>query len=67
MKEKLSQFSVTNDIMDNTVVCEKGHNVVNDRFAHKPDGLLFYYVKVPQHHSDLHYANSYFKVRLFEE
>ena len=64
----MSQFSVTNDIiMDNIVVDEKGHNVVNGSFAHKPDSLLFYFVKLPQHHPDLHYANSYFQVRLFKE
>ena len=46
----MSQFNATNDIiMDNIVVDEKGHNVVNGSFAHKPDGLLFYYVKLPQH------------------
>ena len=39
MNDKRSQFSVTNDIMNNIVDDKKGHNIVNI-FAHKPDGLL---------------------------
>ena len=40
MNDKRSEFSVMND----TVNDEKGHNIVNDSFVHKPDGLLFNYV-----------------------
>ena len=29
-----------NDIMNNNVNNKKGHNIVNDSFASKPDGLL---------------------------
>ena len=29
-----------NDIMSDFVNNKKGHNIVNDSFAHKPDGLL---------------------------
>ena len=32
----MSQFSVLNDIVNN----KKGHNILNDSFAHKPCGLL---------------------------
>ena len=35
MNDKRSQFSVMNDIVNDN----KGHNIVNDSFAHKPDGL----------------------------
>ena len=33
---KWSQFSIMNGIMND----KKGHNIVNNSFAHKPDGLL---------------------------
>ena len=36
MNEKRSQFSVMNNIVNG----KKGHNIVNDSSAHKPDGLL---------------------------
>ena len=36
MNNKKSQFSIKNDIVNDN----KGHNIVNDSFAHKPDGLL---------------------------
>ena len=36
MNDKRSQFSIMND----TVNDKKGHNTVNDSFAHMPDGLL---------------------------
>ena len=36
MNDKRSEFSVMNDIVND----EKGHNIVNDSFVHKPDGLL---------------------------
>ena len=29
-----------NNIMNDTVNDRKGHNIVNDSFAHEPDGLL---------------------------
>ena len=32
MNDKRSQFNVMNE--------KKGHNIVNDSFAHEPDGLL---------------------------
>ena len=35
MNGKRSQFSVLNDVVNG----KKGHNIVNDSFAHKPDGL----------------------------
>ena len=35
MNDKRSQFSVMNDMND-----KKGHNIVNDSFAHKLEGLL---------------------------
>ena len=40
MNDKRSEFSVMNDIVND----KKGHNIVNDSFVHKPDGLLFNYV-----------------------
>ena len=40
MNNKGSQFSVMNDTMNHIVNDKKGHNIVNDSFAHKPDGLL---------------------------
>ena len=36
MNDKMSQFSIMNNIVND----KKGHNIVNDSFAHKPDGLL---------------------------
>ena len=36
MNAKSSQFIIMNDIMND----QKGHNIVNDSFAHKLDGLL---------------------------
>ena len=36
MDGKRSQFSVMNDIVNDKI----GHNITNDSFAHKPDGLL---------------------------
>ena len=36
MNDKTSQFSVMNDIVNS----KKGHDIVKDSFAHKPDGLL---------------------------
>ena len=33
---KRSQFSVVDAVVND----KKGHNIVNDSFAHKPDGLL---------------------------
>ena len=36
MNDRRSQFSVMNDIVND----QKGHNIVNDSFAHKPDNLL---------------------------
>ena len=36
MNDKRSQFRIMNDIV-NEKIC---HNIVNDSFAHKPDGLL---------------------------
>ena len=35
-----ARFSVINDIMNDIVNDQKGHNIVNDTFVHKPDGLL---------------------------
>ena len=35
MNDKRSQFSIMNDIVNDT----NGHNIVNASFAHKPDGL----------------------------
>ena len=40
MNNKKSQFSIKNDIVNDIVNDNKGHNIVNDSFAHKPDGLL---------------------------
>ena len=40
MNNKKSQFSIKNDIMNDIVNDKKGQNIVNDSFAHKPDGLL---------------------------
>ena len=40
MNNKRSQFSIMDDIMNDNVNDKKGHNIVNDNFAHKPDGLL---------------------------
>ena len=40
MNKKRSQFSVMNDIINHPVNDKKGHNIVNDSFANKPDGLL---------------------------
>ena len=37
---KRSQFSVMNDIMNDIANDKKGHNIANDSFASKPDGLL---------------------------
>ena len=37
MNDKRSQFSMMNEIVNN----KKGHNIVNDSFAHRPGGLLF--------------------------
>ena len=37
MNDKRSQFSIMNDIVND----KKGHNIVNDSFAHKPNDFLF--------------------------
>ena len=46
MNIRRSQFSDMNDIMND----KKGHNIVKDSFAHKPDGLLvsifFFNIKI---------------------
>ena len=41
MNDKRSQISIMNDIMNDIVNDRKGqgHNIVNDSFAHKPEGL----------------------------
>ena len=36
MNDDTSQFSIVND--------KKGHNIMNDSFAHKPDSLLVDYI-----------------------
>ena len=36
MNGKMSQFTIMNDVVDD----KKDHNIVNDSFADKPDGLL---------------------------
>ena len=38
MNDKRSQFIIMNDIMND----KKGHNIVNDSFAYKPDGFLVF-------------------------
>ena len=40
MDDKRSQFSVMNDIVND----ENGHNIMNDSFTYKLDGLLAMYV-----------------------
>ena len=40
MKNKRSQFTVMNNIMNDIVNDKKSHNIVNNRFAHEPDSLL---------------------------
>ena len=40
MNDKSSQINIMNDIMSDIVNDRKGHNIVNDSFAHKPEGLL---------------------------
>ena len=37
MNDKRSQFSIMNDAVND----KKGHNIVNDSFAHKPNGFIF--------------------------
>ena len=43
MNDKRSQFNSKNDIVND----KKGHNFVNDRFAHKSDSLLVFFF--PRH------------------
>ena len=40
MNDKRLQFSVMNVIMKDIVNDERGHNIVNDGIAHRPDGSL---------------------------
>ena len=40
MNNKKSQFSIKNDIVNDIVNDNKGYNIVNDSFAHKPESLL---------------------------
>ena len=40
MNNKRSQYSVMNDLMTNIMNEQKVDNIVNDSFAHKPDGLV---------------------------
>ena len=40
MNNKKSQFRIKNGIVNDIVNDNKGHNIVNDSFAHKPDRLL---------------------------
>ena len=41
MNDERSWFSIMNGIMNDGVNDKKDHNIVNDTFAYKPDGLLF--------------------------
>ena len=36
MNNKMSKFNILNDIVND----KKGHNIVNDSFPHKPNGVL---------------------------
>ena len=38
----MSQFSIMNDITKDIASDKKGHNILNDSFAHKPDSLLVF-------------------------
>ena len=46
MNDKRSQFNIMNDIMKVIVIENKGHSIVKNSFAHKPDGLLVNEVNV---------------------
>ena len=49
MNIRRSPFSDMNDIMND----KKGHNIVKDSFAHKPDGLLVSIFFFFQHKNNL--------------
>ena len=49
MNDKRSQFSNMDDITKDIVSDKKGHNIVNDSFAHKPDGLLVFTDMIKKH------------------
>ena len=49
MNDKRSQFSNMDDITKDNVSDKKGHNIVNDSFAHKPDGLLVFIDMIKKH------------------
>ena len=48
MTNKMLQFSIMNDTMNDIVNDKKGHNIVSDRFVHEPDGSHRFFTRTCQ-------------------